>query len=761
MNYPLISEYIEAIKSAEDNFDELSYLRPVLNEDGEPVMSAGGFSVVFKMKDERDGKLYAIKCFTKEQEGRSENYKLIADELEFISSNYLTPIRYLEKELYVDTDQTEETDYPVLLMDWVEGKTLDVYIKDHSEEKYVLEMLAFQFCKLASWLLSQPFAHGDLKPDNIIVKEDGKIVLVDYDGMYVPAMKGQKAKEIGSPGFRHPKRSEDNYNENIDDFSIALIAMSLKAFSLNKVLIDNYCSSDLFFFKESDFALLYSSPAMSALLELSYDEEFCSLFGAFMIALANNNLSLISSKLLSINNPKKGMSYGEYIYNQARDYCEEAKDKSKIDYKKAFKLFQKAAQLGNADAQCCMGCCFKRGYGTQIDYAEARVWYDKSSKNGCARALRHIAMLYQDGLGVDKDIHEAIRWYQKAIDKDDKVSMNEMGKIYYYGENEIPINYTVAYDWYKKAAEAGESGAMWRLGVCYEFGEGVEKNEKEAFEWYKRSAEKDNSAGQCCIGICYKLGTGVEKNEVEAFKWYQKAAEAGESGAMWRLGGCYEFGAGVEKNLNRAFELYLKAMENGSSEGTWRLGGFFEKGIVVKQDLEKAKIFYEAAAKLGHKKAIDKIKSLKDNSLPFPAIPKTEESPIPYPEPKESVKKKIRQQFLRVEKHPFYRYIAIINTLISENCASDKIRPIWIPSQLNDSLSVKINIVGSDVKCTFYYKGIRETSFVFSCDTNNIDDVVDFSYELLDRLGLIGSFISNGAKAIDEINKRTLLKYHY
>ena len=79
MNYPLISEYIEAIKSPEDNFDELSYLRPVLNDDGMPVMSVGGFSVVFKMKDQRDGKIYAVKCFTKEQEGRAENYKQIVN----------------------------------------------------------------------------------------------------------------------------------------------------------------------------------------------------------------------------------------------------------------------------------------------------------------------------------------------------------------------------------------------------------------------------------------------------------------------------------------------------------------------------------------------------------------------------------------------------------------------------------------------------------------------------------------------------------
>ena len=32
MNYPLLSEYIESIKSAEDNFNELSYLRSVLDD---------------------------------------------------------------------------------------------------------------------------------------------------------------------------------------------------------------------------------------------------------------------------------------------------------------------------------------------------------------------------------------------------------------------------------------------------------------------------------------------------------------------------------------------------------------------------------------------------------------------------------------------------------------------------------------------------------------------------------------------------------
>ena len=220
MNYPLISEYIEAIKSAEDNFEELSYLRPVLGDDGLPVMTGGNFAQVFKMKDEQSGKFYAVKCFTKEQEGRAEAYREIAKELENVSSPYILSIRYLDKELFVDTDQTTETEFPVLLMDWVEGKTLDKYLRENIENKDIIETLLENFYQLVEWLVSQTFAHGDLKPDNILVKSDGDLVLVDYDGMFVLAMKGQKSREIGSPDFCHPQRDEKLFDEHIDDFSI-------------------------------------------------------------------------------------------------------------------------------------------------------------------------------------------------------------------------------------------------------------------------------------------------------------------------------------------------------------------------------------------------------------------------------------------------------------------------------------------------------------------------------------------------------------
>ena len=259
MNYPLLSEYIEAIRSAEDNFNELGYLRPVLGDDGLPVMTSGNFAVVLKMKDVKTGKFYALKCFTKEQEGRAEAYREITKELENVSSPYILSIRYLEKELFVDTDQTTETEFPVLLMDWVDGKPLDKYLRENIESKFIIETLLENFYQLSEWLISQPFAHGDLKPDNILVKSDGALVLVDYDGMYVPAMKGQKSREIGSPDFCHPHRSEDFFNEHIDDFSILSILLSLCIVFINKNYLARYGAEDRLLFSKNDYSNIHRS----------------------------------------------------------------------------------------------------------------------------------------------------------------------------------------------------------------------------------------------------------------------------------------------------------------------------------------------------------------------------------------------------------------------------------------------------------------------------------------------------------------------
>ena len=296
MQYPLISEYVRAIQDASNNLDELAHLVPVLDDHGEPYRSSGAFAVVFKMKDEQTGKCYALKCFTEEQEGRAEAYRQIADELEFVDSSYITSVKYLNKEIFVDSS-CEEDEFPVLLMDWIDGETMESYIAENYQDNYTMAMLCYRFCKMAAWLRSQPFAHGDIKPDNIMVRPDGNLTLVDYDGMFVPTMKGQKSPTIGTKDFSHPLRTVDDFNETIDDFALASIALSLKAISMNSTLLDTYGASDRLLFSESDYRTPSSSKAISALQDLMCDKDFCTLYSLFMLALARKDLSACSCRL--------------------------------------------------------------------------------------------------------------------------------------------------------------------------------------------------------------------------------------------------------------------------------------------------------------------------------------------------------------------------------------------------------------------------------------------------------------------------------
>lgn len=304
MNYPSISEYIQSIKFSSENFNKLNNLHPVLDADRSPIMSSGNFAVIFKMEDIQSGKQYAVKCFLREQEGRDESYRLIASELEYMSSTFLTSIKYFEKELFVDTTQGNDTEFPVLLMDWVEGLTLDKYIRNNIHSPYKLALITYQFCRMGSWLLSQEFAHGDLKPDNIIVREDGQLVLVDYDGMFVPAMRRQKSRELGSVDYRHPLRTEDVFNGSIDDFSIASIALSLKAISLKPELLNDFGSEDRLLISAKDYQNIGESECLKAIQSLSNDVELAQLLGLFYIAYARNELSNVSFRLFNIAKPE-------------------------------------------------------------------------------------------------------------------------------------------------------------------------------------------------------------------------------------------------------------------------------------------------------------------------------------------------------------------------------------------------------------------------------------------------------------------------
>lgn len=298
MNYPLLTEYIEAIQES-DNFDKLSDYIPVCDSVGKPIMSTGNFSVVFKMVDSK-GLIHAVKCFTKEQDGRNESYREIAEELEYVTTNYLTSVKFYPNELFVSSRVTDDTEFPVVVMDWIEGLTLQESLERDLSTNHIYSLL-LQFSKMSMWLISQPFSHGDIKPDNIIVRDDDTIVLVDYDGMYVPSMKGLPARESGTPDYRHPMRAKNSvYDEHIDDFSIAVIILSLMILYKDPSLYEQKGQKEGLLFSESDFYDIQSCLMYSSQKAKSNSLIWRRIFDVFETCLQNEKLTKEQAYMLRV-----------------------------------------------------------------------------------------------------------------------------------------------------------------------------------------------------------------------------------------------------------------------------------------------------------------------------------------------------------------------------------------------------------------------------------------------------------------------------
>ena len=614
MNYPSISDYIEALRDAEDSLSELKDLRLVYDDQGHPIMSSGNFAVVFKMQAPT-GEYHALKCFLRDQEERSERYRLIAEELQYAQSTYLVKFRYLESELFVDVPNTEGEEYPVLLMDWVDGIPLDQYLKtiiNKSYEKdllYKKDLLAYRFSLLARWLVTQPFAHGDLKPDNICVRRDGSLVLLDYDGMYVPALSGRKPLEQGSPHYRHPLRSTLPFDEHIDDYSLSLILLSLRAIALDETLYVRYSSSEYLLLSEQDQLNPYTSPVFKELNHLVLSLDFIDSYHTYLKSLHDTtyylearNLQLLAPILMyrraaEMGDPQGMVRLGGAFFNEQGGLTK--------DEAKAVEWYQKAAEAGNVTAMNSLEYAYLYGQGGLTkDKAKAMEWCKKAAEAGVARKMYELGYAYSSGhWGLTKDEAKAVEWYQKAAEAGNTEAMDSLGGAYLYGRWGLTKDEAKAMEWYQKAAEAGYASAMNILGYAYLCGEGgLTKDEAKGEEWYQKAAEAIGATAMCYLASAYEDGRwGLTKDEAKAVEWYQKAAEAGVASAMYKLGYAYEYGqGGLTKDEVKAVEWFKKAAEAGDAQGMQSLGdAYFNGQGGLTKDEAKAMEWCKKAAEAG------------------------------------------------------------------------------------------------------------------------------------------------------------------
>ncbi len=276
MRYPTIDQYIDALCEAKVFAKSLPDFTFPLSCNGIETYSSGNFGVVFLAHDKKH-KPFAIKCFTRNQWGRKLAYTRLCRHLP--KSEYLVKMKYLTEELCVAPYGSEVLiDYDVISMEYVDGVTLSEKVAEAvaDGDTNTLGILSNNFDRLAIWLLDNSFAHGDLKPDNIMVLSDLSLKLIDYDGFYIEEMAGESQRECGTVAFQHPLRSAMPFCRDIDDYSIAVLSLSLRAFAADTEAYTRFC------FDSSSFVIEPSEAVLDSSMALFYIEE-CRLVDSELI----------------------------------------------------------------------------------------------------------------------------------------------------------------------------------------------------------------------------------------------------------------------------------------------------------------------------------------------------------------------------------------------------------------------------------------------------------------------------------------------
>ena len=301
------------------------------------------------------------------------------------------------------------------------------------------------------------------------------------------------------------------------------------------------------------------------------------------------------------------------------------------NYKQAVAYFQKAADMGNSDAQFALGTCYLYGQGVPQDNKKGIAYIEKAAYQGNPWAQVNIGSLYLTGdIGFSKDYKQAFEWFNKAAKQGAPDAYYHLGAMYFTGEMGVPQNYTKSREYFLKAMNA-EKGlhpearkyAQYALGHLYAEGLGGSKDINTAISYFQKAAEQGYEPAKESLEFLafssdYDLALeAYNKGDYEtAKKYFQKLADMGDADAQMSLGGLYAMGKGVPQDYKQALKWYKKSAEQGNANAQAALGYFYEESLGVEKNLETAMNYYKKSAAQGNEGARESIEYL--NKWMFP-----------------------------------------------------------------------------------------------------------------------------------------------
>jgi hypothetical protein len=260
--WPDLTDYHEALQQPRRSFADPALQGATIEQDrfGMPKPATGANAVVYKATHRKD--VWAVRCFLRPVSDHAERYAAISTHLEKTKLAHATRFHWLK-----DGIRVKGGAFPIVKMEWVQGVLLDRHVEACLGRPKDLADLRGRWRTLVKDLERAKMAHGDLQHGNVLV--DGKkLLVIDYDGMWVPALAGRKATETGHRAYQHPARSDAHYGAWLDRFSALVVYLSLAALEHEPKLWDEYYTGDNLLFVREDFLEPGRSPIWGHLASL-------------------------------------------------------------------------------------------------------------------------------------------------------------------------------------------------------------------------------------------------------------------------------------------------------------------------------------------------------------------------------------------------------------------------------------------------------------------------------------------------------------
>ena len=206
----------------------------------------GGFAVVYKFRTQ-SGQMRALRCFRVPMKPDTQfRYERIGPYFHTHAPDITANFMYHKMGIVVKEQGKQSQTYPVIEMDWIDGITLLEKVDElcRASDRATLKNLGEQWLAILKTLQQSKIAHGDLAALNVMVRTDGRLVLVDYDGVYIPDFAGLPQVLLGQIDYQHPQMNRRPFNECMDDFSALVIYTALLALEAQPGLWNKYSQRD-------------------------------------------------------------------------------------------------------------------------------------------------------------------------------------------------------------------------------------------------------------------------------------------------------------------------------------------------------------------------------------------------------------------------------------------------------------------------------------------------------------------------------------